>query len=194
MRASIVFSLLLAVGLIAQTNAAPLASASCSTNTPNGISVTPGPNAITKALANLASNGATYTLLLAAGTYTEQVVISRDNVVLRGCGTVKVQFAKGVSTSGNNNNAVTSVLTVSASNFAAYDISFNNINPQARDTAALALTVDINAKNVGFYRCTFFGFQDTVLIHRGAMAYFSNCYIEGSADFLWGMHFYIHNS
>ncbi|RUS16384.1 pectin lyase fold/virulence factor, partial [Endogone sp. FLAS-F59071] len=55
----------------------------------------------------------------------------------------------------------------------------------ARNTAALALTVD-SASHVAFYNCTFFGFQDTVLIKRGAIAYFKSCWIEGSVDFIWG--------
>lgn len=162
--------------------------ASCSTGTPNGIRVYPGSQAISNALAYLPSNGKTYTLLLAAGTYTEKVIIRRKNVILRSCAStneVIVQYNAGVSTSGNNNDASTSVLTVKASNFAAYGIVFRNIHPQARNTAALALTVD-SARHVAFYGCTFFGFQDTVLINRGAIAYFKSCWIEGSVDFIWG--------
>ncbi|CRJ98665.1 hypothetical protein BN1723_020845, partial [Verticillium longisporum] len=35
------------------------------------------------------------------------------------------------------------------------------------------------------YGCAFDGFQDTLLVNQGVQV-FSNSYIEGSVDFIWG--------
>jgi hypothetical protein len=38
---------------------------------------------------------------------------------------------------------------------------------------------------MGAYGCPFIGFQDALLTNQGTQL-FSNCYIEGSVDFIWG--------
>ncbi len=48
---------------------------------------------------------------------------------------------------------------------------------------ALALRVD--GDRVVFRRCRFLGWQDTILVNRGRQ-YFSDCYIEGHVDFIFG--------
>ncbi|RUS26996.1 pectin lyase fold/virulence factor [Jimgerdemannia flammicorona] len=190
MKAASILTLLLAFGLVSLSDAQTPPGASCKTGLPNGVRVTPGNRTISAALTNLPSDGQLYTLLIESGVYNEQVWVNRSNVILRSCGTtskkVVVQYAYGVSTSGRFSDAVTSVLLVARTNVSAYDIAFNNINPQAKNTAALALTVNFNAQHAGFYGCSFFGFQDTVLINMGSQAYFEKCYIEGSVDFIWG--------
>jgi pectinesterase len=48
---------------------------------------------------------------------------------------------------------------------------------------ALALRVD--GDRVTFRHCRFLGWQDTILVNRGRQ-YFTDCYIEGSVDFIFG--------
>jgi pectin methylesterase-like acyl-CoA thioesterase len=64
-----------------------------------------------------------------------------------------------------------------------YNIDFVNTYPQTANTAALA--ADFYGANIAAYGCSFVGFQDTLLANKGTQV-FSNCYIEGSVDFIWG--------
>jgi pectinesterase len=48
---------------------------------------------------------------------------------------------------------------------------------------ALALRVD--GDRIAFKNCRFLGWQDTILVNRGRQ-YFSDCYIEGHVDFIFG--------
>jgi pectin methylesterase-like acyl-CoA thioesterase len=69
------------------------------------------------------------------------------------------------------------------SGLALYNINFANVYPQTKNTAALA--ADFYGANIAAYGCSFTGFQDTLLANKGTQV-FSNCYIEGSVDFIWG--------
>ncbi|KAH0257706.1 carbohydrate esterase family 8 protein, partial [Aureobasidium melanogenum] len=69
------------------------------------------------------------------------------------------------------------------SGLALYNIDFINSYPQTANTAALA--ADFYGNNMAAYGCSFIGFQDTLLANKGIQV-FSNCYVEGSIDFIWG--------
>lgn len=149
---------------------------------------------VTAAIAALPSDGNDYTIYVKAGTYNEQISITRQGLtILRGetCfeddytqNTVIIEFDDGELTSANKDE---STMVVNAKNtdgkgLAIYNIDFQNTHAQVSNTAALA--ADFYG-NVQVYGCSFVGFQDTLLANKGIQV-FSNCYIEGSIDFIWG--------
>ncbi|KAL5319612.1 hypothetical protein ACEPPN_012667 [Leptodophora sp. 'Broadleaf-Isolate-01'] len=147
------------------------------------------------AISALPADGAEKTILIMPGTYTEQININRTGkVILRGTTSfvndfsqnqVKIQFSYGVATSAGQNE-LTPVINskkTDGSGLALYNIDFINTFPQTNSYAALA--ADFYGTNMAAYGCSFIGFQDTLLANKGTQL-FSNCYIEGSVDFIWG--------
>ncbi|KAE8349997.1 pectin lyase fold/virulence factor [Aspergillus coremiiformis] len=150
---------------------------------------------VTAAIAALPNDGQAYTIYIKPGTYTEQLSITRaGKVTLRGetsfendytQNLVTIQFSRGELTSAGLDE-ITPVINAKktdGSGLALYNINFVNTYPQTRNTAALA--ADFYGSNMAAYGCSFVGFQDTLLANMGTQV-FSNCYIEGSVDFIWG--------
>lgn len=54
---------------------------------------------------------------------------------------------------------------------------------------ATALAVD--ATDVEFTNCAFYGSQDTLYTHKGTLGYFNNCTITGNTDFIFGYGDYV---
>lgn len=163
------------------------------------VSTNPGPcqyGNISAAVNALPNDNKAYTIRIGAGTYIEQVSITRNGkVTLVGAtnftndysqNLVKVQFSNGELTSAGRDED-TPVINAKKANdnsgLAVYNIDFINTYPQTKNTAALA--ADFYGKNIAAYGCSFIGFQDTLLANQGVQV-FSNCYIEGSIDFIWG--------
>lgn len=48
-----------------------------------------------------------------------------------------------------------------------------------------AAALRISGTKAAFYNCSFYGSQDTLYDHKG-LHYFSNCFIQGSVDFIFG--------
>lgn len=150
---------------------------------------------VSQALAALPNDGQAYTIHIKAGTYTEQISITRaGEVTLRGETSfendytenlVTIQSSYGVLTSAvqNENTPVIYAKKTDGSGLALYNINFVNTYPQTRNTAALA--ADFYGSNMAAYCCSFVGYQDTLLANKGTQV-FSNCYIEGSVDYIWG--------
>lgn len=151
---------------------------------------------ISAAISALPNDNQPYTIKIQAGTYQEQISITRNGkVTLRGesdnpsdysQNVVRVQASNGQLTSAGKNEQ-TPVLNVkktgSSPDFAVYNIDFVNTYPQTPNTAALA--ADYYGNNFAAYGCSFIGFQDTLLANKGIQV-FANSYIEGSIDFIWG--------
>ncbi|BFZ64132.1 hypothetical protein YB2330_005271 [Saitoella coloradoensis] len=151
---------------------------------------------ITAALASL-DDTSPATIFIYPGTYTEQFSVDRTGPVTfigyqvstPGLGyasnQVTIVSLAGVSTSGGSGNAGSAAVNVlSTANF--YNIIFNNkanVGGSISNYAALAANVQADA--VGFYGCSFVGWQDTLLANTGRSVFFS-CYIEGAIDFVWG--------
>ncbi|ORE00949.1 pectin lyase-like protein [Rhizopus microsporus var. microsporus] len=140
---------------------------------------------ISKAIASLPNNAESYTVLIAPGTYTEQFTIARSNLVLKpASGTVTIQYASGHDPNAKTGSTADSaVLTITGKNVMMQDIIIANTLKQTR-VANVALHV--NAPQAYFKNVKIYGFQDTLLINRSGSAYFKNCWIEGSVDFIWG--------
>ncbi|KAG8630050.1 hypothetical protein KVT40_001669 [Elsinoe batatas] len=175
---------------------------SCATPTP-GATLVVALNAtscqypnVTAAIAALPNDSKAYTISIKPGVYTEQICITRNGkVTLIGetpfvndytQNQVTIQFSRGVLTSAGQNEltpVIYSKKTNDNSGLAMYNINFVNTYPQTTNTAALA--ADFYGANMAAYGCSFVGFQDTLLANKGTQV-FSNSYIEGSVDFIWG--------
>ncbi|KEQ97991.1 carbohydrate esterase family 8 protein [Aureobasidium subglaciale EXF-2481] len=153
-------------------------------------------NNISAAIAALPNDSKPYTIYIKPGTYNEQISITRNGkVTLLGetsfkndysQNQVKIQFSSGRLTSAGQNEqtpVINSKKTNDNSGLALYNIDFINSYPQTANTAALA--ADFYGNNMAAYGCSFIGFQDTLLANKGVQV-FSNCYVEGSVDFIWG--------
>ncbi|GJC94438.1 pectinesterase [Colletotrichum higginsianum] len=150
---------------------------------------------VSSAVAALPADGKEYTIFIKAGTYVEQASITRrGKVTLRGetpfendftQNTVLISFSRGVSTSlgQNQDTPVVNWKNTNGDGLALYNINFTNTYPQQPSTAALA--GNFFGTNMAAYGCAFNGFQDTLLVNQGVQV-FSNSYIEGSVDFIWG--------
>lgn len=149
---------------------------------------------ITAAIAALPSDGKEYTIYVMSGTYNEQISITRTGkTILRGettydndytQNTVIVEYSNGVLTSANEDETtpVVNAKNSDGKGLAIYNINFKNTYPKTTNTAALAADFYGNVQAFG---CSFIGYQDTLLANKGTQV-FSNCYIEGSIDFIWG--------
>ncbi|CAA0824930.1 Probable pectinesterase 53 [Striga hermonthica] len=61
-----------------------------------------------------------------------------------------------------------------------------NTAPHVVGTAGgQAVALRISGSKAAFYNCSFYGGQDTLYDHKG-LHYFSNCFIQGSVDFIFG--------
>jgi pectin methylesterase-like acyl-CoA thioesterase len=187
------------------TSSATVSSASpmpvCS-STPSStlvVSKNPGPcefGTISAAISAVPKDNKAYTIKIGPGIYVEQLSVNRNGkVTLVGAtnftndytqNMVRVETSNGKTTDLGRNEE-TPVLNAKKANdnsgFAVYNIDFVNTFPQTPNTAALA--ADFYGANIAAYGCSFIGFQDTLLANQGTQV-FSNCYIEGSVDFIWG--------
>jgi pectinesterase len=68
-----------------------------------------------------------------------------------------------------------------SNNFRAYNINFRN----TYGTQGQAVAVTANGDKQGYYACGFYGYQDTLYAKSGRQ-YYSNCYVEGAVDFIFG--------
>ncbi|KAH7084586.1 pectin lyase fold/virulence factor [Paraphoma chrysanthemicola] len=188
--------------LSASATSSTIAASSCSVVAPSGtlvVSKTPGPceySSVTSAISALPNDSKPYTIQIGAGTYVEQISITRKGkVTLVGAteftndytkNKVRIEFSSGRLTNLGQNEqtpVIYSKKTSDNSGLAVYNIDFVNTYPQTYNTAALA--ADFYGANMAAYGCSFIGFQDTLLANKGTQV-FSNCYIEGSVDFVWG--------
>jgi pectinesterase len=70
---------------------------------------------------------------------------------------------------------------IDADDFSAEGVTFaNSAGPRGQ-----ALAIRIDGDRVVFRNCRFLGWQDTILDNRGRH-YYTNCYIEGATDFIFG--------
>lgn len=117
------------------------------------------------------------------GTYREKVAIPAEKpfIILSGssANTTIISWNDNAQSTGGTFYSAT--VTVSASDFIARYITIQNSYGSGDQAVALMITGDRSA----FYGCRFLGYQDTVLDESGRH-YFSNCYIEGAADFICG--------
>ena len=71
--------------------------------------------------------------------------------------------------------------TIDADDFEADNITLEN----SAGPVGQALAIRVDGDRAVFRNCRFLGWQDTILVNRGRQ-YFTNCYIAGHVDFIFG--------
>ncbi|KAK5127762.1 hypothetical protein LTR85_004878 [Meristemomyces frigidus] len=187
------------VSTVTSSSSASATSAACTASATFAVSLSPSGCEyanVSAAIAALPNDSQAKTIQIKAGTYTEQLSITRNGKVTLVGETnftndytqnkVTIQFSNGQLTSAGEDES-TPILYAKKSNdnsgLAVYNIDFVNTYPQTKNTAALA--ADFYGNEIAAYGCSFVGFQDTLLANKGTQV-FSNSYIEGSIDFIWG--------
>lgn len=136
-------------------------------------------------------------ILLPAGEYREKIVIDKPNVRLRGLGAspsdVIVVWSDAAATAGGTIRSAT--LHVSGDNFRAGNLTIQNDYHKRSDQRSQAVALSVTADRAAFDNVRLLGAQDT--LYAGSKKcgaepcptsrqYFSNCYIEGHVDFIFG--------
>jgi pectinesterase len=129
-----------------------------------------------------------YTIFIKAGTYDGQFIVPKEKRMIK---LVGEEMADTVLTGSLNqqdpqqfpgrpfyNNASTVIL---ADDFDAENITFQNTSGDHGQALALRTDGDRGI----FKNCRFLGWQDTLLANNGR-DYFTNCYVEGRVDFIYG--------
>jgi len=92
-----------------------------------------------------------------------------------------VTFTRKKSSPEAGSLDASATFNIVSSNFNAYNINFRNSYGQG----AQAVAVAANGDKQGYYACGFYGYQDTLYAKAGRQ-YYSNCYVEGPIDFIFG--------
>ncbi|KAF7167250.1 hypothetical protein CNMCM5623_000612 [Aspergillus felis] len=186
---SVVLGLL---GLALAGSASPIEERSSRTSAPSGC-LTVGSSGkystISAALSALGSSTSDACIYIASGTYNEQITISYAGKL--------TMYGETTETSSYKKNGVTITHTISSPEAGTLDKSatvnvvsagfkmynINVVNGYGKGAQAVALVA--NADKLSFYGCSFVGYQDTLYAKAG-LQYYSNCYIEGAVDYIFG--------
>jgi len=141
------------------------------------------------AIAAAPDNGANvFSILIKPGTYQGQFIVPEtkshvcfigeetENTVLTGSMNQNEPSQAGGRPVYNNASVV-----ILGDDFHADKVTFQNTSGDHGQ--ALALRAD--GDRAVFKQCRFLGWQDTMLINNGRY-YFTNCYVEGRVDFIYG--------
>lgn len=131
-------------------------------------------------------------IYIAPGTYKEKISVSSAKKYLCFIGqtidATKVVLTYNLNATSSNGSGGTvgttgsSSVTILSSDFIAKNITFQN---STHDNIAQAVALKTAADRMAFSNCRFFGFQDTLYTTNGRQ-YFTNCYITGDTDFIFG--------
>lgn len=159
---------------------------------------------VTAALASLPSDNTNQTIFIYPGSYNEQLPSVNRPGAVRFIGStggnpgqsykdnkVTITFSRGLSVSplpAGHSDAETAVVSTASSRISFYNINIvNSDNLDGSQASYVTLAASIYGQDIGFYACSFNGWQDTLL--NGATAgyqYYESCYIGGAIDFIWG--------
>ncbi len=128
-------------------------------------------------------------LRIKPGTYKELVYVQREKRFFH---LVGENPAKTILTYGLHAGVIgpdgkplgtfrTPSTLIDADDFTAENITFEN----SAGPVGQALAIRIDGDRAVFRHCRFLGWQDTILANRGRH-YFTNCYIAGHVDFIFG--------
>ena len=140
------------------------------------------------AIAAAPDNGTNwFTILLKPGKYEGQIVVPKSKRKLHIVGeeweNTMLTYALNVTETNAETDARfkgTGVIVL-ADDFRAENVTFENTSGDHGQ--ALALRVD--GDRTIFDHCRLLGWQDTLMINNGR-DYFTNCYVEGRVDFIYG--------
>ncbi|RYR71143.1 hypothetical protein Ahy_A02g005442 isoform B [Arachis hypogaea] len=127
-------------------------------------------------------NSGRYVIYVKAGIYNEQVEIEANNIMLIGDGIGKTIITGSQSVGGGSTTFNSSTVGIMGEGCIAQGITFRNTAGAANQQAvALRSGSDLSV----FYRCSFEGYQDTLLTLSDRQFY-RECDIYGTVDFIFG--------
>ncbi|XP_052143071.1 probable pectinesterase 8 [Oryza glaberrima] len=123
-----------------------------------------------------------------SGTYIEKVTVnfSKPNVTLQGQGFESTIIVWNNSAK-NTGTFYSATVDVFATGFVTNNISFKNASPAPKpgDRDGQAVAIRVSGDQAAFWGCGMYSYQDTLFDDLGRH-YFSDCFIEGSIDFIFG--------
>ncbi|KAL9314974.1 hypothetical protein ACSQ67_020426 [Phaseolus vulgaris] len=125
-----------------------------------------------------------YVIRIKAGVYRENVDVSKKktNIMFLGDGRTNTIITASRNVVDGSTTFNSATVVVVGERFLGRDITFQNTaGPSKHQAVALRVGADLSA----FYRCDFLAYQDTLYVHSNRQ-FFSNCYIAGSVDFIFG--------
>ncbi|XP_034932019.1 pectinesterase [Populus alba] len=125
-----------------------------------------------------------YIIKIKAGVYRENVEVpsEKTNIMFLGDGRKKtiITASRNVVDGGTTYHSAT--VAVVGQGFLARDITFQN-TAGASKYQAVALRVESDF--AAFYKCGMLAYQNTLHVHSNRQ-FFTNCYIAGTVDFIFG--------
>lgn len=118
------------------------------------------------------------------GIYRESIYVNANgnDIMLVGDGTRSTVITARKSVNGGYTTYSSSTVGIDGLRFMARDITFRNTaGPQMGQAVALRSGSDLSV----FYRCNFYGFQDTLFVHSQRQFY-KSCNIFGTVDIIFG--------
>jgi len=128
---------------------------------------------------------------LRPGIYRQVFTIAKPHIQLRGLGTraqdVVLTYDNSAASAGGTTRSAS--VTVSGDDFYAENLTFENSfsrnRPLTRE-GSQAVAIKITGDRAVFRKVRFLGYQDTLYPTNNTRQYFSECYIEGNVDFIFG--------
>ncbi|GAB2291270.1 Putative pectinesterase 11 [Dionaea muscipula] len=118
-------------------------------------------------------------ILIKPGTYREQIVVPADKPYITLSGTKAANTIITWDAAGDILDSPT--LTILSSDFVGRYLTIQNTHGMMGKAVALRVAGD----RAAFYNCRISSYQDTLFDESGRH-YYSNCYIEGAIDFIFG--------
>ena len=123
------------------------------------------------------------------GTYKELLYLQREKRFLHLIGesptNTVLTYGLNANLQGPDGKSIGTFRTpstyIDADDFTAENVTFEN----SAGPVGQALAIRIDGDRATFRNCRFLGWQDTILDNRGRH-YFTNCYIAGHVDFIFG--------
>ncbi|MDW7979616.1 MAG: pectinesterase family protein [Verrucomicrobiales bacterium] len=130
-----------------------------------------------------------WVIFVKPGVYRELVYVQRERGCIRLVGAdaekTVITFDLHANMPGPDGKPLgtfrTPTVTIDGDHFTAENVTFEN----SAGPVGQALAVRVDADRVVFRNCRFIGWQDTLFLNRGRH-YFTNCYIAGHVDFIFG--------
>ncbi|KAG6909343.1 hypothetical protein DXG01_000943 [Tephrocybe rancida] len=144
---------------------------------------------VSAAVASLSGTGSAV-IFIYPGTYVEQVTVTYGGpLTIYGYSTNGGNWKANTVTISYNLNARDNGGNDPSSTFRAHGANFNMYNLNIRNTwgaGVQATALAARGSHQGYYGCAFYGYQDTLLADAAGPQYYSNCYIEGAVDYIYG--------
>jgi pectin methylesterase-like acyl-CoA thioesterase len=137
-----------------------------------------------------ANNATRRVITIKPGTYREVVTVpsNKPNITLQGLGggpaDTRIVFNNYGGAVGTSNSAS---VFVYGREFIARNLTFeNDLDENSISSGGQAVALRVDAERAVFDNVRVLADQDTLLLQNSARAYFVNCYVEGTVDFIFG--------